>query len=251
MQSVQCGTAVTFGNGDAGHGLAAAPEHAVAPLPHQLPGTPSVDRQLPHVGPQAAYGSSLGARLHCGHDDAGEQEQLPPAPLQHAQPRCAHICEQARLQSHGSGGFLPVVGGGIGGAGALLTCARSRAFGGRLGSKSHADKKLHRTAAARGWRRHAKHIARRSRKARPPRPRAHPRAAPWHRSARSHRRGHARLTSAYTGMVAMPQMPDAPTPRFISMKPFSPHDGPHEFFTIQVSAVYLQTRIAEKAKHVD
>ena len=54
IQSVQCGTAVTFGNGEAGHGLAPAPEHAPAPLPHQLPGTPSVDRQLPQVGPQPA-----------------------------------------------------------------------------------------------------------------------------------------------------------------------------------------------------
>ena len=49
----------------------------------------------------------------------------------------------------------------------------------------------------------------------------------------------ALATIAYTGMVAMPQMPVGPTPRFISIKPASPHDGPHEFFTIQVVAVYL------------
>ena len=44
-------------------------------------------------------------------------------------------------------------------------------------------------------------------------------------------------TIAYTGIVVMPQIPLGPTPRFISMYPFSPHDGPQLFLTIQESAV--------------
>lgn len=127
-----------------------------------------MERQEPQLGPHAAYGSSLGAMLQFGQDDAGEHEHEPPAPLQHAQPMCAHICEHDRVQSHGSGGFGVVVFGGSGGAGPLATIAK-------------------------------------------------------------------------TGMVAMPQIPVGPTPRFISMNPCSPHEGPHEFLTIQVVAVYPTT----------
>ena len=101
-----------------------------------------------YTDPHAAYGSSLGAMLQFGQDDAGEHEHEPPAPLQHAQPMCAHICEHDRVQSHGSGGFGVVVFGGSGGAGPLATIAK-------------------------------------------------------------------------TGMVAMPQIPVGPTPRFISMNPLT------------------------------
>ena len=50
------------------------------------------------------------------------------------------------------------------------------------------------------------------------------------------------FTIAYDGIVAMPQIPEGPTPRFISMNPFSPQAGPHEFLTIQVVAVKPTTR---------
>ena len=91
--------------------------------------------------------------LHCGHEDAGEHEQDPPAPPQHAQPMWPHIAEHDRVQSHGSGGFGVGVFGGNGGAGALFTIAN-------------------------------------------------------------------------TGIVAIPQMPCGPTPRFISINPCSPQLEP-------------------------
>ena len=51
------------------------------------------------------------------------QEQPPPLPLQHVIPNWPHICRQLGVQSHGSGGRLPGVFGGSGGAEEALTRA--------------------------------------------------------------------------------------------------------------------------------